>query len=190
MKYDVDWLRSSILDGRKHTYIGFWGDESDSPIEQTFSNFYRTDFHADGHAFECSEQYFMYQKAVFFHDSNIANRILEEGLPSIAYKKLGRKIKGYDDGAWSLVRYDAMLRALRMKYSQNDELRSYLVYTGDSILVETSPFDRVWGIHLGKKNRNGEVDRRWLDPMQWQGDNLLGFALMELRDDEDIRNLS
>jgi ribA/ribD-fused uncharacterized protein len=170
--------------------MGFWGDESDSPIERTFSNFHKTRFHADNHEFECSEQYFMYQKAMFFHDPQTADKILEKGLRPIEYKRLGRKVRGYDDGDWSLVRYDVMFRALRMKYSQNDELRGYLALTGDSVLVEASPFDRVWGIHLGKKNRNGEVDRRWLDPMQWQGDNLLGFALMELRDDEDIRNLS
>ena len=35
---------------------------------------------------------------------------------------------------------------------QNSALRSFLLSTGDKVLVEASPTDRVWGIGLGKNN--------------------------------------
>ena len=59
---------------------------------------------------------------------------------------------------------------------QNDELRNFLLSTGDKVLVEASPSDRIWGIGLGKNNPDA------LDPTKWRGQNLLGFALMNVRD--------
>ena len=47
--------------------------------------------------------------------------------------------------------------------------------TGDLLLVEASPFDRIWGI--GFTAANAEVSKE-----SW-GLNLLGKALMEVRDE-------
>lgn len=44
------------------------------------------------------------------------------------------------------------------------------------MLVEASPVDRIWGIGLAAD------DPRAMHPEQWQGLNLLGFALMDARD--------
>ncbi len=62
------------------------------------------------------------------------------------------------------------------KFSQNPELFEFLDSTGDSVLVEGSPYDGIWGVKLGID------DARILNPNEWQGKNLLGFALMEVRD--------
>ena len=37
-------------------------------------------------------------------------------------------------------------------------------------------YDRIWGIGLKQE------DKRAADPIQWQGSNLLGFALMDVRE--------
>ena len=47
--------------------------------------------------------------------------------------------------------------------------------TGDAVLVEASPVDRIWGIGLAAD------DPRARDPSIWLGLNLLGFALMKVR---------
>lgn len=62
------------------------------------------------------------------------------------------------------------------KFRQDDRLRDYLLGTGDRVLVEASPMDRIWGIGLA------EGDERAQDPARWRGLNLLGFALMETRE--------
>ena len=64
-----------------------------------------------------------------------------------------------------------------LKFTQNPALREYLLSTGDNILVEASPLDAVWGIRMGKTNEHAQ------DPLKWKGQNLLGFALMEVRDE-------
>ncbi|MNI91462.1 hypothetical protein D3C73_1491250 [compost metagenome] len=56
-----------------------------------------------------------------------------------------------------------------------------LLATGDRILVEASPSDKIWGIGLAPDDPNAQIPARWL------GQNLLGKALMEVR--EYLRNL-
>ncbi|MDJ0633261.1 MAG: NADAR family protein [Xenococcaceae cyanobacterium MO_188.B29] len=62
------------------------------------------------------------------------------------------------------------------KFSQKEALKEFLLNTKERILVEASPRDRIWGIGLGQNNPDAA------NPYQWQGLNLLGFALMEVRD--------
>lgn len=64
----------------------------------------------------------------------------------------------------------------RAQVRLDPQLRAYLLSTGDRVLVEASPMDRIWGIGLAAD------DERALDPSRWRGLNLLGFALMEARD--------
>lgn len=61
------------------------------------------------------------------------------------------------------------------KFGQHPELRDFLLGTGNRVLVEASPRDRIWGIGLAAD------DDRATSPAHWPGLNLLGFALMEVR---------
>ena len=68
------------------------------------------------------------------------------------------------------------MKGNKAKFSQNPDLKEFLLSTGDAILVEASPYDKIWGIGLDKEQAmKGTVE-------QWQGENLLGCALMEVRD--------
>ena len=136
------------------------------------SNFYHSRFVVDGHEFTSSEQYFMYRKALTFGDEGTAKFILKANFPDTA-KKLGRKVKNYDDEVWSDVGYGIMVEALTHKFSQNPDLADLLRDTGDETLVEASPYDRKWGIGLSVEE--AEVGK------EWRGLNLLGKALMEVR---------
>ena len=62
------------------------------------------------------------------------------------------------------------------KFMDNDDLKAFLLKTGDKILVEASPYDTVWGI--GMKEDNPDCH----NPRLWKGENLLGFALMDVRE--------
>ena len=77
---------------------------------------------------------------------------------------------------WNAHKKDIVVRGNTAKFGQNGHLKAFLLATGNRVLVEASPYDRVWGIGLSADSP--DID----NPRQWQGENHLGFALMEVRD--------
>ena len=155
----------------KHVY--FWGE--------FLSNWYPARFTEarEGKTLEFfnSEQYFMYEKARAFGDEEIAMRILFEGKNPKQAKSLGRKVKGYNDEVWNKMRYKVMLRANLLKYLQNKDIEKLLLneeFDGKNF-VEASPIDRIWGIGCDEATA---LD----DESNWNGQNLLGKVLDEVRD--------
>ena len=138
------------------------------------SNWYASYFMEDGIKFSSMEQYMMYQKAICFHDKDIAARILETDDVS-RIKELGRLVSGYDEHYWSGIRQIVVYNGLLAKFSQNVELERQLKGTGDAVLAECAVKDRIWGIGLSMKDSNR------FDRTKWQGQNLLGYALMMVR---------
>lgn len=140
-----------------------------------FSNWYLSDFQVGGIVFHSAEQYLMYMKASTFGDIDIANRILDT-YDQHQIKALGRRVKNYDDSVWSNIRQVIMEKGLYAKFSQNERLKAHLLATGDNIIAECSPYDVIWGIGLSTG------DPRHTNPAEWKGQNLLGKALMTVRD--------
>jgi hypothetical protein len=91
-------------------------------------------------------------------------------------KELGRTVRGYDDVAWQAAAFDIVVRGNHAKFAQHEDLAGFLTGTGDAVLVEASPYDAVCGIGLRA------TDPAAATPSTWRGTNLLGFALMEVRD--------
>ena len=130
--------------------------------------------------FFSSEQYFMFEKAKCFGDNETANEIMALGFNddnSYEAKKLGRKVKGFDEDEWSKVSFDIMHRGCLQKYAQNKTL--YDLITDPALegkhFVEASPYDGIWGIRLG------EGDPRADDETKWLGKNWLGKVLDKVR---------
>lgn len=139
-----------------------------------FSNWYRSDFEVKGIRFICMEQFMMYCKAKLFGDEKIASDIMHATHPK-DHKALGRKVKGYDEDVWKARRDGIVASGCYAKFSQNEKLKRLLLSTEDTILVEASRYDKIWGVGLS------ENDSRILNPSQWKGLNLLGTALMRAR---------
>ncbi|MDD3335687.1 MAG: NADAR family protein [Eubacteriales bacterium] len=138
------------------------------------SNWYLSDFTFGGVSFSSMEQFMMYQKAVCFGDEDIVAQILHTE-DAAAIKALGRLVSGYDENHWNGVRQIVVYEGLYAKFSQNDALKAKLQATGDALLAECAVKDCVWGIGLSMN----DPDR--LDRTKWRGHNLLGYALMMVR---------
>jgi len=140
-----------------------------------FSNWYMCPFVHNGKQFNCSEQYMMYKKAMLFKDYEVAEMIMEQGHP-YKQKFLGRQVRGFDANEWNAKCKDIMVEGLVSKFIQDTYCLNTLLNSGDTIIVEASPTDKIWGIGLS------EDDPRATDPSQWRGTNWLGEVLMRTRD--------
>ena len=58
-------------------------------------------------------------------------------------KQLGREVKGYDDEIWSRRRFKVVLFGAREKFNQNYHLKDVLINTGNTKMVEASPYDKL-----------------------------------------------
>jgi len=148
------------------TQVFFWGS--------VLSNWHGCEFTYMGKQFKNTEQAFMWEKARYFEDYETANLILKTPNPS-DNKKLGRKVKGFKPETWMIYSYIFMVAVNYCKYSQNEDLKKVLLSTGDKVIVEASPYDKIWGIGMHWE------DDDCLDETKWKGMNLLGKALMHLR---------
>lgn len=176
MKYNKDWLKGEIRNS-KVEYTSFFTSRD------FMSNFYSGEikYNHKGRDYTlfCSEHLFMVLKAIHFEHGPSIVGLLSMGKEHPAvYKKVGRRLPNYDKygPSWEAKRDKCMYEAVEAKFTQDDKLKKQLLDTGNSILVEASPYDKYWGIGLGKGNTGLH------DPYKWLGENRLGFVLMELRD--------
>ena len=176
--YDLAALQDAFKRKAKLKYVYFWGH---TPKQQgiadktVFSQWHPAPFELDGERYATAEHCMMAEKARLFGADDIRCQILQAGSPAQA-KALGRQITGFKDDVWNAHRFDIVCRANLAKFSQHADLKAFLLQTGGRILVEASPVDSIWGIGLAQD------DPRIDNPLQWQGLNLLGFALMTVRD--------
>jgi len=171
-------LQARIAQGQSFEYLPFWGhrESADGRVTAScLSQWFPARFQIDGVAYPTAEHFMMAEKARLFDDPAMLARILVAATPKDA-KALGREVRGYDDARWVAHRFDAVVRGNVAKFSQSPALGAYLAGTGTRVLVEASPRDTVWGIGLGASNP------RVADPAAWRGLNLLGFALMVVRE--------
>ncbi len=178
MKYSKDQLEQRLQQGEIFKYLFFWGDkdpEIGRVSKACFSQWYESSFTAQNNIFATAEHWMMFQKALLFDDQRKANEILDTPKPGKA-KALGREILNFDQYTWDQHKYAIVLEGNLLKFKQNAELASFLLSTGQRVLAEASPVDTIWGIGLEAKDPNAQ------NPSFWKGENLLGFALMEVRD--------
>ena len=118
-------------------------------------------------------------KAALFSDTATLELILEENAKQNTnpkdIKALGRKISPFEEKTWVEHREEIVYVGNLYKFGQDEGLKKALLGTGELILVEASPRDRIWGIGFGEKRAMDEKER-------W-GLNLLGKALMRVREE-------
>lgn len=178
MKYDKNRLIEKFQKKERVKFLLFWGHQpaKDRSITQScFSQWWPAVFEAESIQFPTTEHWMMAGKARLFNDEQILDRIMQAKSPAEA-KKLGRLVQNFDPVKWDEQKYEIVVQGNYLKFKQNPLLADFLLSTGERTLVEASPVDPVWGIGLAADNPHAE------NPLLWKGENLLGFALMEVRD--------
>ena len=158
MKYTRELITERFNKGERLKYIFFWGHKSSvdgSITKSCFSQWWSCKFTVDGIEYHTAEQYMMAQKALLFGDEKILAEIMD---------------------IWDKNCCDIVVKGNVAKFSQNGDLKAFLLNTNSRILVEASPYDKMWGIGMGAD------DPRCENPTLWNGTNFLGFCLMEVRD--------
>ena len=178
MRYNVEKIKEIVRKNPTNEIIYFWG-HTPNPKKITkscFSQWYDVYFEVDGVQYHTTEQYMMASKARLFGDKDTWSEIMNANSPA-EYKKLGRKVKGFDATIWDEKKLDIVIEGNKAKFGHNPDLKEFLLATGDSILVEASPYDKIWGI--GMKASDPDCQ----NPNKWTGQNLLGKALMRVRNE-------
>jgi ribA/ribD-fused uncharacterized protein len=172
---------ADLLDGlaakKRYKYVFFWGEspKRDGSVDKScLSQWYGASFTVDGVRYSTAEHWMMASKARLFGDEESAEKAIKAGHPQQA-KSIGRTVRGFDTEIWLRHRFGLVAEGNVHKFGQNEPLLDFLLGTGDRVLVEASPVDRIWGIGLSA------TDDRAEHPAQWRGLNLLGFALMQAR---------
>ncbi|CAM9222145.1 unnamed protein product [Chrysoparadoxa australica] len=131
-------------------------------------------FTVEGTDYVNAEQWMMAGKARLFGDTEALGKMMATSDPR-EHKRLGRTVKGYDNETWVANAEPIVVEGNYAKFTQNPEMLRELLATGEKLLVEASPYDKIWGIGL----RADHEDAR--DVSKWRGENKLGKALMTVR---------
>ena len=125
-----------------------------------FSNFYRHECERDGELDKTPEHYFQCKK---FEGTVWEHHVRNQFTPREAAREGRRKDLPLRED-WDEVKEVVMFKGLCGKF-KNQRLKTILLNTGDSILIENSPKDYYWGCGY-----------------DGTGKNRLGMLLMFLRD--------
>jgi ribA/ribD-fused uncharacterized protein len=176
--YNKKWLLEAIAAGATVKYCLFWGhrERKDGQLtESCLSQWWESPFRVNGVVYPTAEHWMMAQKARLFEDEATCEAILAAPTPAHA-KALGRAIHNFDTAVWDTQKFEIVVQGNYHKFSQYAGLQHFLLTTGEKVLVEASPADSIWGIGLSRD------DQYATQPEHWPGENLLGFALMQVRD--------
>ena len=132
-----------------------------------FSNFAHTPLLVRGVRFKTAEQLFQFLK---FKDKEAADAVYKSAKPKMTARHWEPICRRED---WGQIIVDVMKFCLQTKYEQSEEFRNALSLTQGKYIVENQTtfkkkYADTWGVKLKGEN--------------FEGPNLLGRLLMELRD--------
>lgn len=177
MKYDVDWLRYEYDRGTSPSFLFFYEPtrNPDPDGRMVLSQWYPSAFSVSGEGYIHAAHWMMVQKARLFGDQPAVSALLASTNDS-DIRDRGRHINGFDQQRWDEHKYSIVLQGNLHKFSQHNALQAYISTTYPLVLTEANPDDRIWGIGMAEDSPGAK------NPHLWKGLNLLGFALMEVRD--------
>ena len=175
--YNKSWLAQKYAAPQDIPFLFFWGHQPSkdgSLTKSCFSQWWVAPFKVNDITYQTAEHWMMAEKARLFKDEETLQIILLAETPAKA-KEGGRLVRNFDPAIWDEHKFDIVVNGSEHKFKQDPALKKFLIDTGDQVLVEASPRDRIWGIGMSGENPAAR------NIASWRGENLLGFALMKVR---------
>lgn len=172
-----DELREAARMERTQGVVLVWKDTQDNGH---LSNWAKSKITINGTSYCCVEQWIMANKALACRNERVREEIMATSNPR-QQKALGRSLdKKTVARCWRVgQKWITQLQGVRAKFQQNPSLAVKLLRTGQKPIAEASPSDLIYGIGLAPSDPLAQ------DVANWKGMNLLGKALMQIR--EEIR---
>ena len=159
-------------------FVYFWKPkpkEKGVVDESCCCQWWRSKFTYSNRVFLTAEHAMMFKKAEMFEDVDAMLAIMEEKDPWTV-KSIGRQVRNFNAVKWDDASYEIVRDINLAKFKQDKRLLAWLKsLPRNTLFVEASPLDRIWGIGLGN---DGDVDLTNFS--NWQGQNKLGFAVTEV----------
>ena len=162
----------SVTEVDANNFIGFFHENDEFGC---FSNWYPAEFDYVGLHYNNVEQFMMYHKVMMFKKYELADQIMKTTDPAICKKIARQKFPEFDSDLWEKTCQTVVKRGIKAQFSQNEDILKILLSTENKLLAECSPYDKKWGIGIDI----GDPNRTCIS--KWQGKNLLGRTLMEVR---------
>ena len=113
-----------------------------------FSQWFESKFTVDGVEYSCAEQFMMAEKAKLMGDESTRSLILKAKDNPRRQQALGKQVEPWNENLWIANREEIVYKASFAKFTQNEELKAYLISTDDAVIAEASPADKIWGIGM------------------------------------------
>lgn len=127
------------------------------------------------------QQFYQALKCKHFGDVKAYTMIMKTFSPK-TQAEIASTIEGFDPEVWEKKAEGVMERALRLKFSQNENLKNMLLGTGNANIIFATKYQTYWGSGLAiNDDANGE-------PTCWVGNNKLGQLLMKIREEFKVVN--
>ena len=155
--------------GEQLDFLFFWGHrpKADGSISKScFSQWYDHGFTQNDEYFRTAEHWMMAAKAELFGDEQVRKAILAARTPLEA-KKLGRKVRGFDQKRWDEAKFDLVVEGNQLKFSQNPKFKDFLLSTSGrywwKLLRTILSGESVWlpMILVLRILSNGQVEIYW-----------------------------
>ena len=176
--YSIEEVQNLYRKGKPLEFLFFSGHQktlNGNITKSCLSQWYQCVFEMNDVKYTCAEQYMMAEKARLFKDEGALKDILNAYHPN-QMKLIGKKVKNFNQDIWDKEKMSIVKIGNMAKFSQNPKIKRFLIGTYTKVLVKTNEYDNIWGIGLGKNDEN------LTNPLKWNGENLLGFILMNVRD--------
>ena len=145
-KVPQDVYPSKMAERSDGTTLVFGGSTSSHHV---LSNFYNVKecFTYEHRLYRSAEQAYQHKKALLAGDQNKQREIMFNPDP-VVQKMLGQEVKGLDRATWDAQKRTVMKDILVSKFTQHEDLKKYLLSTGDKKLAEANGRDSYFSIGL------------------------------------------